>query len=439
MTDPAPKKPVPIPRKELEQEFCRIATELTYKSNPIYASTLMQCARVYTHEIPTLAVAVTQQVLLLINPDFFFGKLKVKDKKTGKEEEVGCKDTQQRLAVIEHEILHLIFYHLSRGQRHHDRERSNIAADVVCNQFVRWKLPGDPCTFEKYGLEKDKDMDTYYVALKKQQDDKGKVGDHNPGATGRGSHETWSDPGGEGDGEKENETLKRCGIDSGGLADSAKEAIVCDILRNAVNREGEAAMGKLPGSVANQLKEMIKEKKPTQPWNSILRRFVGTHGSSQLKQTIKHCSKRFRDPLTGFKVRPGLRVKRSKKILIGIDTSGSMGEDEFNLFAGEIRMISRYNKDITVAECDTEVHRSYPYRGKMDYVVGRGGTDMNPIKKMFVEGKYDLCICFTDGYIGEIGEKPRGGWLWIITHNGSEPCPWGSYVKLPNPSEIEEA
>lgn len=421
---------------ELETEFCRVTSELTFKSNPFYASVLMQCARIYSFDFPTLGVTVTQQVLLFVNPHFFMGRMKVKNEKTGKIEEVGCKNTQQRVAVIEHELLHLIFYHISRGQRHIDRHLSNIAADVVCNQYVRYPLPGDCMTCEKFQLPKEKDLDWYYNELKKQNKDKEDSNEGYASATNcRGTHDTWDDSkknDGDGDGDGKDS-------EGGGLSEAAREAIVCDVLRKAAEKEGQNALSKLPGAVGAQVKEMIKEKKATQPWNVILRRFVGSHGSSTLVQSIKYCSKRFRDPHTGRKARPGLRIRRSKKILIGLDTSGSMSKEEFDLFAGEIRLIHRFNKDITVVQCDTEINDVFVYRGRMDYVKGRGGTDMNPIYDMFMVGDYDLCVLLTDGYIGSIGPRPRKPWLWVLTSDGSEPCDWGSYVRLPDPNTIENA
>lgn len=427
---------------ELETEFCKVSTDLVYYSNPLYASVLMQCARVYTYEVPTMAVAVTQQVLLLVNPDFFLGRAEMIDPKTKQKIQAGCKTTQERLAVVEHEILHLIFYHLSRGQRHSDSKRSNIAADLVCNQYVRYKLPGDPMLVEKFGFPKEKDIDWYYNELGKKQESEDEDQQQQPNAGNcRGSHEGWGEPEqneqSEGESEGDADSLLGKIGESDCLSEGAKEAIVCDVLRKAAEKDGEEAISKLPGNVASQVREMIKEKKSTQPWNTLLRRFIGTHGSSQVKQSIKYCSKRFRDPHTGRKVRPGLRIKRSKKLLVGLDTSDSVYKEEFDLFAGEIRSIYRFNKDITVVQCDTEIHDVFKYRGKMEFIKGRGGTDMAPIYKMFIDGDYDLCILLTDGYIGDIGPKPRGGWLWVLTNDGVEPAEWGSYIRLPDPSTVE--
>lgn len=422
---------------ELEMEFCKITSTLTFKSSPFYASVLMQCARIYTFEVPTMAVAVTQQVLLLVNPHFFMGRAKYKDKKTGEIKEMGCKTTEQRVAVVEHELLHLIFYHLSRGQRHSDRNLSNIAADAVCNQYIRFPLPGDPVLVDKLGLPKEKDLDWYYNELRKKSQEQEQ--EQSNAGNCRGSHDSWSEKEEEGEEEGSGKTLSKVGEDGGGLGEGAREAIVCDILRKAAEKEGQDVISKLPGTVANQIKEMIKEKKATQPWNVILRRFVGSHGSSIVVQSVKYCSKRFRDPHTGRKMRPGLRIRRSKKLLIGLDTSGSMKKDEFDLFAGELRLIYRFVRDITVVQCDTEIHEVFKYHGKMDFVKGRGGTDMKPIYDMYLKGDYDVCVLLTDGYIGEIGERPRKPWLWVLTHGGQEPCKWGSYVKLPDPSTIENA
>lgn len=457
----------PIDYRELETEFMKVSTKLTFDSHPFYASVLMQCARVYSRKIPTLAVAVTQQVLLIVNPEFFMGRLKTKDKKTGKEVLIGCQNIQERMAVVEHEILHLVFYHLSRGQRHTDHNRSNIAMDAVVNQFVRNKLPGDCVSIEKLGLPADKDVDFYYNELRKKEeksDKKGKQqgqqssggqsgqggqsgegdeeGEFSTAENGRGSHDTWGDkddaPGEAKD--KSDKILEDVGIDGGGLPNVAREAIVTDVVRQAAAKEGKDSLSKLPGAVGAQVLEMIKPKQATQPWHQILRRFTGTHGSSMLKSSRRYQSRRYKDPHTGLKARPGLRVKRQKKILVAIDTSGSMQTGDLCLLAGELSMIGRYNTDITVMECDTQINRVYRFRGALESVCGRGGTDMWPVRNAFEQGDYDCMILMTDGYVGDIGERaPRKGWLWVITSGGTEPAKWGSYIFLPDCNTVEDA
>ena len=448
----------------LENEMVKVSSKLTYESSPFYANVLMQCSRVWSYEVPTLCVTVTRQVLLIINPDYFMGIAKVQDKKTGKEIEVGCKNILERLGCVEHELLHLILYHLSRGTRLSDKKIGGLAADMVVNQYVRFKLTGDYIKHDRYNLPAEKDLDWYYNALREMQKEnqdnadksqqqqqgggKGKKSQSSGGGqlqndvnddfssseNGRGSHDGWNEQSEEA--KEQNEVLKKCGIEDGGISEGAKEAIVTDVVRQAANKDPDS-LSKLPGSIAGFVQEMLKPKQSTQPWNVILRRFLGTHGSSMLRSSIKYSSKRFRDPISGAKMRPGLRVKRQKKILFAIDTSGSMTKKDLELCAGELSAIWRYNKDITVAECDTEIHKIYKFNGRLESVCGRGGTDMMPIRNLFEEGDYDCCVLLTDGQIGEIGERaPRKGWLWVITHGGDEPCEWGSYIHLPDADTV---
>lgn len=452
---------------ELEREVARVTSYLTFQSSTLYASVLMQCARIYTFKLPTLAVGVTNQVLLFINPDFFMGKMKIVNGQ-GKEETIGLKNIEERVAVVEHEILHLVLHHCTRGRKHQNHELSNIAADAVVNQFLKHKPPGDCVTLEKFQLPADKDLDTYYKLLSEKQNKKGeksqqkqpgqggqgqgsggggqsdKDNEKDPFSTsknGRGNHDTWLDENqtkGTGK-DATNEAIKNAGGEDGGLPNEAREAIVTDVVRQAAMKAGQAALSKLPGNLASYIEEMLRPKKATQPWNVILRRFTGTHGSSVVRSSKKYISKRFFDPVSGLRMRPGLRIKRNKKILVGIDTSGSMAQDDLNLLAGELSMIWRYNKDITVVECDTEIHRVYKFTGNLKSVCGRGGTDMWPIRRMFEKEEYDCCILMTDGYVGDIGDRPpRNGWLWVITHGGTEPAKWGMYVHLPDANTVED-
>jgi predicted metal-dependent peptidase len=73
-----------------------------------------------------MAVSFREDVFYLyVNPEFLIDKL----------------TNDQRIAVLKHEVLHLVFKHLFRGNGK-QRFLENIAADLVVNQYVEpWPLP----------------------------------------------------------------------------------------------------------------------------------------------------------------------------------------------------------------------------------------------------------------------------------------------------------
>ena len=54
---------------------------------------------------------------------------------------------------------------------------------------------------------------------------------------------------------------------------------------------------------------------------------------------------------------------------------------------------------ITIAECDVSVARVYPFDGRIENVVGRGGTDLRPVFAPSLLGAHDVdgVVYFTDG------------------------------------------
>jgi len=95
---------------------------------PFYGHLLSGVVRRIDDTVDTAAVSLTPSGLhLIVNPQFFMKELK--------------KD--ERVAVIKHEALHLLFRHLYRPLiKRGDASLFNIAADLVVNQLVApWPLP----------------------------------------------------------------------------------------------------------------------------------------------------------------------------------------------------------------------------------------------------------------------------------------------------------
>lgn len=103
-------------------------------------------------------------------------------------------------------------------------------------------------------------------------------------------------------------------------------------------------------------------------------------------------------------------------LLFGVDSSGSMGENDFREAAGAILQAVEQFDDwvITLVSCDVHAHVLGEYaKGEGDEFtnmdlsfIGGGGTDMSPIakysKEMVAMGdEVSACIIVTDGHIPE--------------------------------------
>jgi predicted metal-dependent peptidase len=90
---------------------------------------------------------------------------------------------------------------------------------------------------------------------------------------------------------------------------------------------------------------------------------------------------------------------------------------------------------VIVAECDASVARVYPFAGKIENVVGRGGTDLRPVFDPSILGAHDVdgVVYFTDGD-GPFSKEPAPvPTLWVLTKPHTFGCPWGERAWLRAP------
>ena len=103
-------------------------------------------------------------------------------------------------------------------------------------------------------------------------------------------------------------------------------------------------------------------------------------------------------------------------MLVGIDTSGSVCNDELKEFINEIHHLYKAGVDVTIAQCDSRIQSIKQYDGKFELeVAGRGGTSFDPVLEYFeATRKYTSLIYFTDGEACT-SIKPRKQILWVLS------------------------
>ncbi len=356
-------------------------------------------------QVATAAVALTPVgVELLINPDFFIDQLKA----------------AERVAVVKHEVLHLVFRHLYRPLINSSNQAIfNIAADLVVNQHVApWPLPRAAitlATFPDLDLSPNQTLEYYYEELHAllRQVDSGKSGDSPCSAqalsdlleseTMCGDHDFWAMAGGFG--------FQGRGC-QGADSMNAASPVLSDALRKALESDGERKLlrarertnlrqwGQLPEAIRSEVQKIDARYQPRVDWRRVLRLFVASGYRTRIISTKMRMSRRFQQ----F---PGIRIRREQRIAVVIDTSGSIDESSLSLFFGEVHGIWKTGAELLILECDAQVQRSYPYQGKTPTLVqGGGGTDFDPAFEWInrpEHGKFDACIYLTDGY----GPKPE--------------------------------
>lgn len=330
-------------------------------------------------------------------------------------------DPQHRYGVLKHELLHLVFHHLFVREPFLDPMLLNVAFDLVVNQYIdRSQLPTDSIFLESFPALALQSGQTWYYYYKQLEDLR----------QGRG---------GEASGSPDQELLNNIRSDTHGLerhqpwqeirsrSELERDAIemhLDSLLQTAHQRTSAHAWGAMPGEVRERLEQQLLRPGPNLNWRIVLRLFAESAAATRLKNTIKRPSKR-------YGTSPGLRIRRRQHLLVAIDTSGSIGQEELALFFQEIFHLWRAGAVVEVLENDTKVYQQYAYRGSSPALVsGRGGTDYNEALARANAQKPDGLIFFTDGYADQPRVRTRMPVLWVISKRGLEPQS-PAWTKLP--------
>jgi len=155
--------------------------------------------------------------------------------------------------------------------------------------------------------------------------------------------------------------------------------------------------GNLPGYQKETLDKLLAL--PTITWKQLLKQYIGTIPNGYRKTRLR-LNRRQPDRYDIS----GVVTDRIIKLIVAIDTSGSMEKETLNNIMVEIfDIIGSRLCEVTIIECDTEIGRVYKARSvkEISYdIQGRGGTSFVPVIEYINSNKYfrdAILIYFTDG------------------------------------------
>ena len=98
---------------------------------------------------------------------------------------------------------------------------------------------------------------------------------------------------------------------------------------------------------------------------------------------------------------------------------------------GELRHLAR-GCDVTVVECDCEIHAEYRFGGNLTNVHGRGGTDLRPPfeHQVLARIRPEVIVYFTDGDGPAPAMPPKVPTIWGLTAASVAPTQWGHVVHV---------
>lgn len=327
------------------------------------------------------------------------------------------------LELLKHEMIHVCFNHPFMGHEtgfdEENHELFNIACDLECNSYLnraRMDKAVGGMWAEDFGYQKGLGELNYWKLLKQtdlpeQLKQKIQYGislskEGNSSGSGNGTGES-------------NDNSNSLTIDSHALwpkltkaqAERAQHMMEQIVLSAADSVEKSHGTESLPEAMRIRIEKLRKKAKPVADWRRYCRRYMGNEYSYLTKKSRRRESKRFAGMM-------GNRHMRTSKILVAIDTSGSVSMSEYMEFMQQV-MTMKNVVSFDIVECDTEIRHRYSFKGKVNTELhGGGGTSFQPpVDLYYKDGNYDALIYFTDGECPIPNNTPKDT-LWVVSSKG---------------------
>jgi predicted metal-dependent peptidase len=371
-------------------------------------------AAVFTKDVP---YAATDGTNLILNPETFFAL-----------------PLDERVFIVAHEILHCILNHCSLGfqmrranrvryvdgaELPYNQQGMNIAMDLVINDILIHDRIG---SFPKMGLHDPKiaTRETPFLDAYRKLFEQAKKNGSQPGdgvGGGQGGFDVHLDPG------------SVQGQDPGQAAQGRNQSAWDTAVAAAV--ASAKMQGRLPAGLERLLAEVID---PQVSWQDHIRAFfarrVGGGGYNWRKADRRLIQ---RDIIAPQRAGNGCDT-----IVVGIDTSGSIGQRVLDTFFGELRGIigDLQPARVYVVWCDAKVHKVDECENTEDVgglkPAGGGGTDFRPVFDWIEEEglQPDALVYLTDGLGAFPDSAPRYPVLWGALKGYNVAYPFGDVVEI---------
>lgn len=355
----------PLTEAQLEEAKFKLSKVLvkTIATEPFYATLLMQCKPKLSEAYPTAWVT---RNAMFFNPRFVLKH-----------------SVDELLGVAVHETLHRVFGHVFRlGQR--DPRKWNVVTDALINDIIvrqqGYKLPP-------------------WVVMWPETQVRGKTAEELYAET--------EDP--EGDG----------GFGGGGDMIDEGQGSETDELANKRLVAGAIANAKAAGKMPAGLDRMITDlMEPQKDWKELLEvaltsALIGNDLFSYSKPSV--VSRMIGAALPTLSRSVGMR-----RLVCGIDTSGSIQEAELKMFVSELRGITNAIgiEEVHVVYCDAQIHDVHIVERGEQYapekVGGGGGTSFHPVFAYADEVEAEALVYMTDMYC-DFPEQPEYPVIWGAT------------------------
>ena len=334
-------------------------------SKSVFLSTI--CLRL-KHKITTIIpTAATDGLNILYNPDF------IKDM-----------PTEELTGLMAHEVWHVAYQHLTRlGGR--DKVLWNVAGDYVINYMLvkaDFRLPKEGLYDEQYAnMTTEKVYDLIYDSSKDYSDFAPDLLES-----------------GEGTG------------DAIGGKELTAQLTSIIVQAQTQSMMANKAQGEIPGEISRMIDNLIN---PKLDWRQLLSRYLSDRTNTDY--SWRRPNKRYMPN----HYLPSLYSETIGNVVIAIDTSGSVTDEEIKELLTEVESIREtyHPKTLTIIDCDYKIHAVHEINDYTDILslpfTGGGGTAIEPVINYCNTNPPAVLIYFTDLYADDITEEVPYDILWV--------------------------
>lgn len=195
-------------------------------------------------------------------------------------------------------------------------------------------------------------------------------------------------------------------------------------------RQGGMLAGRMGASIPRVIGDLLEVKVD---WREVFREFVQSAMRGKDEYTWRKMNKSY---LANDMYLPSMHSETMGEVVVAIDTSGSIDNEQISEFASELASICETcNPDkVRVLWWDTKVHGEQVFEGNYNDIAkmlkpqGGGGTQVGCVSNYMIKNSInaEVLVVFTDGYVES---SPK--WevstpaMWFVTQNSSFVPPAG--------------
>jgi len=388
-------------------------------SQPFFGSLALKLNLIERSDIETMAVDGRN---LFFNPGFVDGT-----------------SDDHLKTIVAHETMHCALCHMTRrGNRAPDKW--NEACDYAVNPLLvtsGFTMPDEALCSPEYS-----DMSAEAIFSKRSQPDDEDGDEGSSGNQGDGGQGSQS---GQGEGDEQGDGEGNAAPDPGGMGgvldappndngQPLSETEQADLEREwqvAVTQAAqlERAQGDLSAELDRAVKDMLE---PKADWRELLRQFMEAIAKSDYSWTPPN--RRFAHEGVYL---PGMRSETLPPIVVAVDTSGSVRQEDLDQFAAELTVILEEARpeELHVVYCDSQLKgvQTFEPDDEIDLKAkGGGGTSFIPPFDWVEDNDIEpVCLIYlTDLESSRFPDDPGYPVLWGVYGGNTSQPPFGDVVEL---------